>query len=59
MRRALAGFGARGALATLGLGLLAGGLAMIDVALALIVSGALLFALAVAPVLLMRGREGP
>jgi len=59
MKRALTGFGARGVLATLGLGLLAGGLAMIDVALALIVSGALLFALAVAPVLLMRGREGP
>jgi hypothetical protein len=43
---------ARDAIALLGLGLLATGLAMVSVPLALIVTGALLFAAAVVPSLL-------
>jgi len=50
-------FGLREGLVVAGLGMMAAGLAMVDVALALIVTGALLFALAVVPMLLMGGGD--
>lgn len=56
MRRLFAGIGARELLATLGLGCVATGLAMVSVPAALVVTGALLLALAVLPLL---GRGGP
>lgn len=49
MRRLFAAFGVREVLALWGLGMIAAGLAMVSVPAALCVSGALLFALAVLP----------
>ena len=50
--------GLRELLALLGLGLLAAGLAMVSIPLALIVCGALLFAVAVVPLMLPTGKGG-
>ena len=51
MRRLLADYGPRELVATLGLGLIGYGLAMVSVPAALVVTGALLFGLAVLPLL--------
>lgn len=50
--------GARELLAILGLGLLATGLALLSIPLALIVCGALIFAVAVVPLMLPTGKGG-
>ena len=55
MRRLLAACGPREIIATLGLGLIAAGLAMVSVPAALVVTGALLLGLAVWPLV----RRGP
>ena len=55
MKRFLAGLGSREALAIVGLGMIAAGLAMVSVPAALVVTGALLFGLAIWP--LMRHGE--
>jgi len=52
MRKIAAVFGLRELLVTLGLGLMAGGLAIISIPLAMIVPGALLIALAVLPLII-------
>lgn len=57
MKKALAGWGAREIGAMLGLAMIAGGLAMVSIPLALVVTGTLLLALTILPLMWRRKSE--
>lgn len=57
MKKAVAAWGAREVGATLGLGMIAGGLAMVSISLALVVTGTLLLGLAILPLMGRRKSE--
>jgi len=57
MRRLLRAIEARDVIATVGIGLIAGGLWMVSIPIALVVTGTLLLALAVGPLVLNHPRQ--